>query len=174
MAVPSLVQLHHVTGKISLKQIPAHLRSWIAKGTSRGHIHAGRSSMHPPQPQSLCKLLPICLCLTSGYEWFDLLITEILTVIAVGVEIWNDFFFSPIQVHYFFCWLLLESWSKHSLKFFCLSYKRLETLLVNHSDLGIWSPFAIQHLFCLTFPQSQTAASARLSTEFWSWSLCIS
>lgn len=83
-------------------------------------------------------------------------------------------YFPPIQVQYFFCWLLLESWRKLSPKFFCLSYERLETLLVNHSDLGIWSPFATQHLFCLTFPQSPTAAFARLSTEFWSWSFRIS
>ena len=51
---------------------------------------------------------------------------------------------------------------------FHLSYKKLEMSLVNHSDLGIWSPFTIQHLFYLTFPQIPTAAFARLSTEFWS------
>lgn len=41
-------------------------------------------------------------------------------------------------------------------------------LLVNHSDLGIWSPFTIQHLSCSSFPQTPTAAFARVSTEFWS------
>lgn len=97
---------------------------------------------HTAVLMSLCKLLPVCMYLAFGYQWPDSFITEILPLILVGGEIWNELF-SPQTSATLFLRIVTGKLEQAFSEVFHMPYERLETLLVNHSDVGIYHPASL-------------------------------